>query len=341
MMSIFDQWSDFVVKSLEVESKLAGLLLKHGGELGDAREALIADVLSRILPSAYDIGSGEIIDSYGGRSRQIDIVISRRDAPSLLLPGGTRLYLVESVVATIEVKSLVYEEGLTEALENCASVADLHCNVTTESYEKMATRADVTRVAEGFVFDDGLEAARFTILGNPISYIFGFGGYKDFVNFGTAIGKWASGRIEKDSFGMRHVPAVITADGLVAIRNAPPYHMSPEGPGEEKALCLIGTEPTPLRIFITHLLSTLNSKMAPDEHGLMPNPSSYLAQGLPFDFQRGLFAVPPGRWLVKYPFDLNAGPTIGQVNVVNDGSQQMNVLKRSGTNKRVKEIREE
>lgn len=205
--SIFDQWSDYVVKLLEVESELAGRLLKHGGELGDAREALIGGVLSRIVPSAYDTGSGEIVDSYGGRSRQIDIVISRRDAPSLLLPSGSRLYLVESVVATIEVKSLLYEEGLTEALENCASAADLNFNVTSESYDNMTAKAGVAKVEGGFAFDDGLRAERFVIIGTPVTYVFGFGGYKDIDNFSTAVGQWAGGRIEKDSFGMRHVPA--------------------------------------------------------------------------------------------------------------------------------------
>lgn len=99
--SLFDQWAEYIIKGLIAESSLAGLLLKHKGELGDAREALIDGVLSRVLPSAYEIGSGEIIDAYGGRSKQIDIVISRRDAPSLLLPSGSRLYLVESVLATI------------------------------------------------------------------------------------------------------------------------------------------------------------------------------------------------------------------------------------------------
>ena len=46
-ISMFDQWSDYVVKLLEVESELAGRLLRHGGELGDAREALIGGVLAR------------------------------------------------------------------------------------------------------------------------------------------------------------------------------------------------------------------------------------------------------------------------------------------------------
>jgi len=298
--SIFDQWADCIVKALNAESSLAGLLLKHKGELGDAREALIDGVLSRVLPSGYEIGSGEIIDAYGGRSKQIDIVISRRDAPSLLLPSGSRLYLVESVLATIEVKSGLDKRELTKALENCASVADLKFNVTSESYDAMASKTGVAKTEKGFIFDDRLEAERFLLRGSPVSYIFGFSGHRTIDGFATVIRDWGVRRMNDSSlnFGMKYVPSVIATDAFVALRNAPPYHMSPDGAGEERVLSLIGTDVTPLRMLIAHLLHTLNSKMPPDEYGLVPNPSKYLEQGSPFDFQLGLFGVPEGRSLV-------------------------------------------
>src|SRR5438552_3779287 len=97
---------------------------------------------------------------------------------------------------------------------------------------------------------------------------------------------------------MVHLPPVIASEAFVALRNADPYANAPDGEGEERVLCLIGEDRTPLRIIIAHLLYTLNSKMLPDEYGLVPNPSKYLEQNAPFDFQRGLFEVPEGRVLV-------------------------------------------
>jgi len=40
-MSVFDSWAEYVTDVLRAESQLAGSLVKHAVELGDAREALI------------------------------------------------------------------------------------------------------------------------------------------------------------------------------------------------------------------------------------------------------------------------------------------------------------
>jgi hypothetical protein len=103
-MSVFDDWAEYVVDILQAESKHAGSLVQHAVLLGNAREALIQGVLARIVPNAYEIGSGVLTDSYDKRSKQIDVVIARRDSPALTLAGGAKVFLIESVIATIEVK---------------------------------------------------------------------------------------------------------------------------------------------------------------------------------------------------------------------------------------------
>ena len=122
---------------LIAESNLAGRLVGHPVLIGDAREFIIENVLKRILPPAYEIGRGQVIDSDENKSNQIDIVIARSDSPALALPGGDKLYLIESVLATIEVKSHLDAETLSEALNNCASVADLNPCVHGPSKEEV------------------------------------------------------------------------------------------------------------------------------------------------------------------------------------------------------------
>jgi hypothetical protein len=75
---------------------------------GKERESFINLFLSSTLSSQFRIGSGEITDTNGNLSGQIDIVIEYPFLPSIKIPGtsaDTRLYLSEGVVAVIEVKS--------------------------------------------------------------------------------------------------------------------------------------------------------------------------------------------------------------------------------------------
>lgn len=66
---VFDSWANYVVEVLKTESLLAGSFTSNPTLIGDAREAIVEGVLKRILPPAYEIGRGQIIDSAGGKSR--------------------------------------------------------------------------------------------------------------------------------------------------------------------------------------------------------------------------------------------------------------------------------
>ncbi len=70
---------------------MAGNGVTPGGMIGNAREAIIRNVLNRFIPTGYEIGSGQIIDHKNNLSKQIDIVIARRDFPSLPRFDGTKM----------------------------------------------------------------------------------------------------------------------------------------------------------------------------------------------------------------------------------------------------------
>ena len=278
-MSVFDAWSEFITNILTSESDLASCIVQHYGELGDAREALIQGVLQRILPSIYEIGRGEIVDHLGKHSKQIDIVIARRDFPALVLPSGSKVYLIESVLATVEVKSELNSHTLSEALENCASVSDLSPNVVEGALQKLAHERGLIEIAPGtYTHDNPLETARFDLLARPPGYTFSFSGYKvSAKEMCATISHWAEQRNKQGDLAMRHFPAVIAAEGCVAWRNDVPYSTA------SNLICLVGKEKTPLRLLILHLLYTLSRKIptVPDIHGIRPNLDVYLEQMRP------------------------------------------------------------
>ena len=74
---------------------------------GTEREMFIEIFLKNVLPPAYRFGTGDITDTMGGRSGQIDVVVEHWSIPSFPLVGASipRLYLAEGVGAAIEVKS--------------------------------------------------------------------------------------------------------------------------------------------------------------------------------------------------------------------------------------------
>lgn len=74
---------------------------------GTERESFIDEFLSKVLPTIYRFGTGDVTDSQGNKSGQLDIVVEHPFSPSLPTVGGgaQRLYLAESVATVIEVKS--------------------------------------------------------------------------------------------------------------------------------------------------------------------------------------------------------------------------------------------
>jgi len=101
----------------------------HSLHKGTPREIFIRNYLERHLSSLLSIGSGEVIDaeSTPGYSRpQVDIVVFKRQFPKIHLGGDIDAFFVESVVATIEVKSKLTEGELRKAMSAALKLKALH-----------------------------------------------------------------------------------------------------------------------------------------------------------------------------------------------------------------------
>jgi hypothetical protein len=91
----------------------------HSLHKGTPREAFVKAFLATHLPESVAIGTGEIIDATsapGDKRNQFDIVIYRKNYPKLDFGGGISGFLVESVIATVEVKSTITEDELESAV---------------------------------------------------------------------------------------------------------------------------------------------------------------------------------------------------------------------------------
>lgn len=106
----------------EFSARLSGVwksliaLYTGGGAMSSAssgreREQFVDEFLRKVLPPAYRIGSGDVIDSFGKKTGQQDVVVEFSFLPTLpAIAGKERLCLAEGVAALIEVKSNLAKE---------------------------------------------------------------------------------------------------------------------------------------------------------------------------------------------------------------------------------------
>lgn len=103
--------------------------------LAKNREAFCQEFLLRALPSRLSIRSGEIWDSVGHKTGQLDLIILRDDAPALHI-GSDDVFLAEGAFATIEVKSNLDRRKLREAGRTLEQVAKLQIPTSKNHYAK-------------------------------------------------------------------------------------------------------------------------------------------------------------------------------------------------------------
>lgn len=109
----------------------------HSLHKGTPREAFIKEFLQNHLSELMGFGTGEIIDcnSQPGQQRnQVDIVLYKKNYPKLDFGGGINGFFAESVVATIEVKSVLTEQELATAFDSIRNTKSLQRNIVTSFY---------------------------------------------------------------------------------------------------------------------------------------------------------------------------------------------------------------
>lgn len=97
--------------------------IRHPGSKGDDSELNWQKWLKNYLPSRYSVGKAFVIDSRGGISDQIDLVIyDCQYSPFLFRHEGATYIPAESVYAVFEVKQTLDKQMIQYAGEKAASV---------------------------------------------------------------------------------------------------------------------------------------------------------------------------------------------------------------------------
>lgn len=113
-----------LLAALEIAPSLTG----HGPTIGDDSEANWVRVLREFLPARYGITKGQVMDSQGGISDQIDLLIyDAQYTPLLAKTAKEDLFVpAEAVYAVFEVKQEMNRKFLEYAGKKIASVRGLN-----------------------------------------------------------------------------------------------------------------------------------------------------------------------------------------------------------------------
>ena len=100
--------------------------LRHPGEFGTYREAIVHDLLLSFVPQSYAIESGFAVNSKNDVSKQLDIVVFDPSVtPRLETQKRQRFFPVETIVAVGEIRSSLSLSSLKDALLRLAHVKKL------------------------------------------------------------------------------------------------------------------------------------------------------------------------------------------------------------------------
>ena len=98
------------------------------GLVGAAMEQPVRQRLEQILPRGIGVGSGCVIDSFGGTSRQMDVILYEKEQCSVFCINDsptTTYYPCEGVLAVGEVKSRIAKKDLADGFNKIKSVKSL------------------------------------------------------------------------------------------------------------------------------------------------------------------------------------------------------------------------
>jgi len=97
--------------------------ISHNQTAGEAREYALIGLLEKYLPQRVGVDRGFVIDSRGGESKQIDVVIYDKTVGTVFDVSNIKYFPCETVVAVGEVKSDINSTTkLQDALDKIKSV---------------------------------------------------------------------------------------------------------------------------------------------------------------------------------------------------------------------------
>lgn len=155
-----EYWSG-VARQLQVEATVFSRLVQHNGEMGRSNELALANLVTKLLPSTVDVGTGVIFDSLGNRSAQTDLIIfdSARQ-PQMMAQSTQLLFPVETVLLAIEVKTTVNGEAVKDVGEKASSIRQLNSDSGPVPVGLFGYKAGGSAATQAHALNDLPEATR-------------------------------------------------------------------------------------------------------------------------------------------------------------------------------------
>lgn len=124
-----------MAKKMVIEYQEVTSHIEHMGLRGSSRENVLIKYIKQLLPQKFAVGNGIITDVNGTQSRQQDFfVYDAFNSPVFLHMESSCVVPVESVYATVEVKSTLTKETLRQSIENIKSVKQLEITVLKNNF---------------------------------------------------------------------------------------------------------------------------------------------------------------------------------------------------------------
>ena len=134
--NFLDHYFASIYNKLEADALLFNRKLPHTGIVGSENELAIAEVLRTFLPQQFGIDvNALIIDRFGRASKEVDLVIFDASRPRFF----RKVFPVETVYATIEVKTSLGSGEAQDALDNIKSVNSLEFRPALTPYWQTRT----------------------------------------------------------------------------------------------------------------------------------------------------------------------------------------------------------
>ncbi len=132
--TLIQRYASSIISALLIKAESIKKM-KHNLSKGQFRELFITDLLKKFLPHQFDIGSGIIVNQKGKQSHQTDLVIYDKSIlPPFISESISGVFPIESVIATIEVKSICSKKDFIEVNEKANYLNDVIANGRNSLY---------------------------------------------------------------------------------------------------------------------------------------------------------------------------------------------------------------
>jgi hypothetical protein len=104
----------------------ASRAIHHNLAAGEAREHTVAEHLAPHIPARFRMSSGIVVNALGEESRQQDVLITDpSNGTPFVAEGNIGVHPIETVTATLQIKTSIGPGDLRDAVENVVSVKRL------------------------------------------------------------------------------------------------------------------------------------------------------------------------------------------------------------------------